>query len=63
MSDECAKIWYEWYDAKFKDKDEERAKELRNKWSACVDEHSEMIRQEVKTNPRYRDIRMWFNTR
>jgi hypothetical protein len=56
-SDECAAIWYEWYDAKFKDKDEEKAKELRKTWSKCVTEFGEMVSQEAKTNPRYNSIR------
>ena len=56
-SDECAAIWYEWYDAKFKDKDEEKANRLREKWNVCTSEHSEMISQEAKTNPRYTSIR------
>ena len=56
-SDECAAIWYEWYDAKFKDKDEEKANKLREKWNVCTSEHSEMISQEAKTNPRYTSIR------
>ena len=42
-SDECAAIWYKWYDAKFKDKDEEKAKELRKTWSNCVTEFGEMV--------------------
>ena len=56
-SDECAAIWYEWYDAKFKDKDEEKAKELRKTWSNCVTEFGKMVSQEAKTNPRYNSIR------
>ena len=56
-SDECAAIWYEWYDAEFKDKDEEKAKELRKTWSKCVTEFGEMVSQEAKTNPRYNSIR------
>tara|TARA_B100001939_G_scaffold7459_1_gene6866 strand:+ start:949 stop:1155 length:207 start_codon:yes stop_codon:yes gene_type:complete len=56
-SDECAAIWYKWYDAKFKDKDEEKAKKLRKTWSKCVTEFGEMVSQEAKTNPRYNSIR------
>ena len=37
-------------------KDEEKAKELRKKWSKCVTEFGDMISQEVKTNPRYKDL-------
>ncbi len=54
-SDECAVIWCEWYKEKFENKDEEKAKELRKKWGRCVSEFGEMISEEVKTNPRYRD--------
>ena len=56
-SDECAAIWYKWYHAKFKDKDEEKAKDLRKTWSNCVTEFGEMVSQEAKTNPRYNSIR------
>ena len=54
-SDECAKIWKEWYKEKFENKDEEKAKILRKKWGQCVTKFGEMVSQEVKTNPRYRD--------
>jgi len=33
------------------------APDARENWSKCVKEFGEMISQEVKTNPRYRDIR------
>ena len=55
-SDECAKIWHEWYNERFQNKNEEKAKLLRKKWSQCVTEFGEMVSQEVKTNPRYEDI-------
>ena len=53
-SDECAKIWYEWFDQKYKIKDKETAKELRKKWCKCCSEFGEMVSEEVKTNPRYK---------
>jgi len=53
-SDECAKIWYEWFDVNYKQLDKERAKELRKKWCQCCDEFGDMISEEVKTNPRYK---------
>ncbi len=56
-SDECAAIWYKWYDAKFKDKDEEKTKKLRKTWCNCVTEFGEMVSQEAKTNPHYNSIR------
>lgn len=55
-SDECRDIWHKWFKVKYEDKNEEKAKEIRKKWSKCVDEHSKMISEEVKTNPRYKGI-------
>ena len=46
----------EWWHFRHEVKDKEKAKELRKKWSKCVDEHSEMISQEVKTNSRYKGL-------
>jgi hypothetical protein len=57
-SEECAAIWYEWWHFQYEIKDEEKAKELRKKWSECVDKHGEMISQEVKTNPRYKELNL-----
>jgi len=54
-SDECAVIWREWFKEEFENKNKEKAKELRKKWSNCVTEFGEMVSEEVKTNPRYRD--------
>ena len=53
-SDECAKLWYEWYDIKYKNHNEDNAKLWRKKWCDCCEELSEMISQEVKTNLRYK---------
>ena len=33
------------------------APEAREKWGKCCDEFSEMLSQEVRTNPRYNSIR------
>ena len=55
-SDECARIWYEWFDQKYKIKDEQRASEIRKKWSQCVTEFGKMVSEEVRTNPRYHGI-------
>ena len=38
------------------------APEARRRWCKCCEEHAEMISQEAKTNPRYNQLRMWFNT-
>ena len=51
---ECAKIWYEWFEAKYKKKEIVKAHILRKKWCKCCEEFGEMISQEVKTNPRYK---------
>ena len=55
-SDECAQIWEEWI-VLFKNKDP-REKEIRSKWSQCVTEFGDLVSQEVKTNPDYKDIRV-----
>ena len=52
-SNECAKLWYEWFDKKYKENNKKEAKLWRKLWCDCCDELSEMISQEVKTNPRY----------
>ena len=57
-SDECAVIWRDWFDAQYNKKDKEKAKEIRKKWCKCVDEFGEMVSQEVKTNPRYKNINL-----
>ena len=56
-SDECTKIWYEWFEQKYEIKDEERAKDARKKWCQCVTEFGEMVSEEVRTNSRYHGIR------
>ena len=53
-SDECAKIWYEWFELFEKDKNSKECKKLRKKWCNCVTEFGKMVSQEVKTNPRYK---------
>ena len=55
-SDECAKIWYQWFEQKYEIKNEEKAKELRKKWSQCVTEFGELVSEEVRTNTRYHGI-------
>ena len=55
-SKECSDIWYKWFEL-FQKKDP-RAKDLRKKWCKCVDEFGEMVSQEVKTNPRYKNINL-----
>ena len=56
-SDECAEIWYEWYDVNYKEKNKKKAQDLRKKWCKCCDEFGEMVSQEVKTNSLYKDIK------
>ena len=36
------------------------APEARAKWCKCCEEFGEMISHEVKTNPRYIGVRMWW---
>ena len=55
-SDECAVIWREWFNEEFENKNKEKAKELRKKWSNCVTEFGEMVSEEVRTNTRYHGI-------
>jgi len=54
-SDECAALWHIWY--KLYLAKDPLAKPARRAWCKCADELGEMVNQEVKTNPRYRDIR------
>ena len=53
-SDECAKIWYEWF-ALFEKKDPS-APEVRKKWCKCCTEFGELITKEVRENPRYSEL-------
>ena len=55
-SDQCAKIWYDWYELFRENNDSKECKELRKRWCNCVTEFSKMVSQEVKTNPRYKGI-------
>tara|TARA_R100000027_G_scaffold22141_1_gene16043 strand:+ start:259 stop:489 length:231 start_codon:yes stop_codon:yes gene_type:complete len=57
-SDECAEIWREWFAAQYTEQDKEKAKKLRKIWCNCCDEFGEMVSEEVKTNPRYKDVIM-----
>ena len=36
------------------------APDARKDWCKCCEEFGEMISQEVKTNPRYKDIKSWW---
>ena len=57
-SDQCRDIWHEWFSLfdNPETKNSEECKNLRKKWSKCCNEFSEMISQEVKTNPRYNRV-------
>lgn len=57
-SDECANIYRRWWYYKYTIKDEGKAEDIRNEWGTCVTELGEMVSHEVKTNPRYKDMRM-----
>jgi len=56
-SDECRDIWHEWFKAKYEDKDEQRASEIRKKWGKYVTEFGKMVSEEVETNSRYASMR------
>ena len=58
-SKECSDIWYEWYNVNYIQKDKEKAKDLRKQWCDCASELGEMVSQEVKTNPRYKDVELF----
>ena len=48
-------LWHIWF--KLQEKNDPLKKEARRAWCKCADELGEMVNQEVKTNPRYKDIR------
>ena len=54
-SDECAALWREWFE--MLSNKNPAAKELRKEWCKCADELGQMVSEEVKTNPRYRNIK------
>ena len=56
-SDECAALWREWFE--LLSNKNSAAKELRKEWCNCADELGEMVHQEFKTNPRYKDIELF----
>ena len=53
-SDECKVLWYIWNELAV-NKDP-LAKPARKAWCKCADELSEMVGQELKTNPRYKNF-------
>ena len=57
QSDYCAYLWKNWFNYKYGLKDEKKAKEYRELWGKCVDEHAKMCDQEIKTNPKYTSIK------
>lgn len=60
-SAECAALWHQWFDLQYNKKDKEEAKKLRKIWCKCCDELGELVSEEVKTNPRYKDIKLTAN--
>jgi hypothetical protein len=56
-SDECAVLWHKWFEL-LSNKDP-AAKELRKKWCKCADELGQMVSEEVKTNPWYKDVELF----
>jgi hypothetical protein len=57
-SDECRDLWLAWKEIWDRDNHSKETQEARKKWSECVSEHGKMISHEVKTNPRYKDMRV-----
>ena len=55
-SDECRDLWLVWKELWDADKLSKESKDARKRWSKCVTEHGKMISEEVKTNPRYKDL-------
>jgi len=43
----------------YKERDVEKAKELRKNWCNCCDEFGKMVSEEVKTNPRYKGVQLF----
>ena len=56
-SDECRDLWIWWHELWERDENSKEAKDARQKWCECVTDFGEMVSEEVKTNPRYKDIR------
>ena len=55
-SDECRDLWLVWKELWDRDNHSKESQEARKKWGKCCDEFGAMISQEVKTNPRYKDL-------
>jgi len=55
-SDECRDLWLVWKKLWDRDNHSKETQEARKNWSKCVTEFGVMIGQEVKTNPRYKDL-------
>ena len=55
-SDEGSDLWIWWHELWERDKNSKEAKDARQKWCECVTDFGEMVSEEVKTNPRYKDL-------
>jgi hypothetical protein len=55
-SDECRDLWIWWHELWERDENSKEAKDARQKWCECVTDFGEMVSEEVKTNPRYKDL-------
>jgi len=55
-SDECADLWLWWKELWDRDPNSKEAKDARSKWGECVTDFGKMVSEEVKTNPRYKDL-------
>ena len=70
-SSECADLWREWFDVKYKIKDKEKAKELRDKWCKCCDDFAILVRMAAydrghqhskRVDTRYKQLQLDFTT-
>ena len=55
-SDECRDLWLVWKKLWDVDKFSKESQEARKKWCECVTDFGEMVSEEVKTNPRYKNL-------
>ena len=58
-SDECAQMWREWFHVNYTVKDKEKAKDLRKQWCECASELGDLVSQELKINPRYKNVELF----
>ena len=57
LSDKCARLWKNWYNYKYGLKDEKKAERYRKLWGKCVEQHTKMMEDELKRNPKYKKVK------